>query len=203
MAHMGFIGLYVTIHTFCQWWDKCTVFYTQGGYARMLPYSHLIGNETRVLYGRIWYWYTRMISCIYMLVYRTVANAFRIVMNNAQLISATVWIKLHMFNLCIDRVIPHDARDIIPSCNWSKCLSYTALYLLMWVSDLLIHSFVIVSNIICMIGQALKIFPDLYRTENNLHALKYWVMYFTTYGMVLDTLKSYFAMKSKTRVLTQ
>ena len=49
----------------------------------MLPYAHFLGNETRVLYGKIQDWYARVISYEYMLMYITVVNMFQVVMNNS------------------------------------------------------------------------------------------------------------------------
>ena len=39
-----------------------------GGYAWMLPYAHFIGNETRILYGKIQDYYARLIFYEYMFI---------------------------------------------------------------------------------------------------------------------------------------
>ena len=53
MVHMEFIGLYVTLYTFAQKWDKRATLYTWGGYACMIPYAYLLTNVTCLIYGNI------------------------------------------------------------------------------------------------------------------------------------------------------
>ena len=61
MVHMEFIGLYVTLYTFSQKWDKHTILYTWGGYTCVLPYAHLLINETYLIYGNTKNGYSRVI----------------------------------------------------------------------------------------------------------------------------------------------
>ena len=48
----------------------------------MLPYAHLLGNDTLVIYGKIQYLYARVILYEYFFIYQTVVNTFRVVMTN-------------------------------------------------------------------------------------------------------------------------
>ena len=55
---------------------KRTKWYKWGGYAWILQFSHLLGNETRVRYGKIKDLHARVILYKYMFIYRTVVNKF-------------------------------------------------------------------------------------------------------------------------------
>ena len=51
MVHTGFIDPYITVGTFAQEWEQRTIWYIQSGCARLLLHTHLIVNETHMLYG--------------------------------------------------------------------------------------------------------------------------------------------------------
>ena len=59
-------------------WENRTTWYTWGGYAWVFLYAHLLGNETRVQYGKIQDLYARVILYKYMLMHRNVVNTFQL-----------------------------------------------------------------------------------------------------------------------------
>ena len=177
-----------------------TTWYTWGGYFLMLLYTHLLINETRVLYGKIQDWYARVISYEYMLMYRTVVNTFRIVLKNSHKHVTTIFhYSTHVLNVSfhITQVILFNHFIGV------NCISYMAPDLMSQVSNLLIYMDVIVSNIIRMIPNVLTTFskPDMY--INKLQTQTYYIMDSPMEDLLSNIVKLDFVMKSKACILTR
>ena len=121
----------------------------------MLPYAHFIGNETRVICGKIQDRYAWGVSYEYMLIYRTVVNTFQIVMTNAHDYVTTIFHdSMHALNISFHITLVILFRHLIGV----NCISYMAQDQMLQVRYLLIYTAAIFLNTIHMIGQYLTTF---------------------------------------------
>ena len=160
MVNTGFIGSYITVHAFVQWWHNHTIWYIWYGYSCMLPYTYLLSNNTHVIYGGyridMYGWY-HMHICL-------CARLFPmhiVCCDHAQLILVTMWLRYQIFNICVERVISDDASNIIPL-NKFEVIVYS-IYPRFWcmkVSELLIYPDEIFMDIIHTLVQVLLPFNN-------------------------------------------
>ena len=131
------------------------MWYTRGGYAWMLLYTYLLGNETRILYGKIYNWYALVVLYEYILIYWTVVNTLGLLLPT----HTNMWLQYLMtqrmcwtwhFILCKAILFCHLIR--------ATCILYMAADPIFKVSNVLNHPSVTVSNIISMIRQTITTF---------------------------------------------